>query len=63
MVVDITGVILKMARLIRDGSVKGGKSEAVKEAARKPPQKQIIIHAKDFVQMIAKVSQWKRLQE
>ncbi|CAM6106174.1 unnamed protein product [Calypogeia fissa] len=48
------GVVLKYARLTRDGSVKGGKSEAVKEAARKAPQKTFVIHAKDFVQIIAK---------
>ncbi|KAL3679895.1 hypothetical protein R1sor_022851 [Riccia sorocarpa] len=48
------GIVLKMARLIKDGSVKSGKSEAVKEAARKAPQKSLVIHAKDFVQIIAK---------
>ncbi|KAL2613176.1 hypothetical protein R1flu_024868 [Riccia fluitans] len=48
------GIVLKMARLIKDGSVKGGKSEAVKEAARKAPHKSLVIHAKDFVQIIAK---------
>jgi hypothetical protein len=50
------GVILKMARLIKDGTVKGGKSEAVKDALRKPPLKSYIIHGKDFVQIVAKVS-------
>ncbi|KAH9559096.1 hypothetical protein CY35_06G041800 [Sphagnum magellanicum] len=48
------GVVLKMARLIRDGAVKGGKSEAVKDAQRKPPSKSVLIHGKDFVQIIAK---------
>jgi hypothetical protein len=45
-----------MARLIRDGAVKGGKSEAVKDAQRKPPSKSVLIHGKDFVQIIAKVT-------
>ncbi|BBN17554.1 hypothetical protein Mp_7g15450 [Marchantia polymorpha subsp. ruderalis] len=48
------GIVLKMARLIKDGTVKGGKSDAVKEAARKAPQKTLVIPAKDFVQIIAK---------
>ncbi|CAM6047850.1 unnamed protein product [Sphagnum compactum] len=48
------GVVLKMARLIRDGAVKGGKSEAVKDAQRKPPSKSVVISGKDFVQIIAK---------
>jgi hypothetical protein len=43
-----------MARLIRDGAVKGGKSEAVKDAQRKPPSKSFLILGKDFVQIIAK---------
>lgn len=47
-----------MARLIRDGAVKGGKSEAVKDAQRKPPSKSVLIHGKDFVQIIAKVTLW-----
>jgi hypothetical protein len=50
------GVVLKMARLIRDGAVKGGKSEAVKDAQRKPPSKSFVILGKDFVQIIAKVT-------
>jgi hypothetical protein len=45
-----------MARLIRDGAVKGGKSEAVKDAQRKPPLKSVVILGKDFVQIIAKVT-------
>ncbi|KAH8945365.1 hypothetical protein BDL97_12G037600 [Sphagnum fallax] len=48
------GVVLKMARLIKDGTVKGGKSEAVKDALRKPPLKSYIILGKDFVQIVAK---------
>ncbi|CAK9198824.1 unnamed protein product [Sphagnum troendelagicum] len=48
------GVVLKMARLIKDGTVKGGKSEAVKDALRKPPLKSYIIVGKDFVQIVAK---------
>jgi hypothetical protein len=53
---DLAGVVLKMARLIKDGTVKGGKSEAVKDALRKPPLKSYIILGKDFVQIVAKVS-------
>ncbi len=52
----MAGVVLKMARLIRDGAVKGGKSEAVKDAQRKPPLKSVVILGKDFVQIIAKVT-------
>jgi hypothetical protein len=53
---DLAGVVLKMARLIKDGTVKGGKSEVVKDALRKSPLKSYIIHGKDFVQIVAKVS-------
>jgi hypothetical protein len=53
---DLAGVVLKMARLIKDGTVKGGKSEAVEDALRKPPLKSYIIVGKDFVQIVAKVS-------
>ncbi len=53
---DLAGVVLKMARLIKDGTVKGGKSEAVKDALGKPPLKSYIILGKDFVQIVAKVS-------
>lgn len=49
------GVILKMARLIREDT-EGSKGELVKEAARKPPIRTIVIQGKDFVQIIAKVS-------
>ncbi len=52
----LAGVGKKMARLIKDGIVKVGKNEAVKEALRKPPLKSYIILGKDFVQIIAKVS-------
>ncbi|KAJ7519011.1 hypothetical protein O6H91_20G019100 [Diphasiastrum complanatum] len=48
------GVVLKMARLIKDGSAKVGKSDSVKEAARRAPVKTLIIYEKDFVQIIAK---------
>eukprot|EP00897_Mesotaenium_endlicherianum_P001657 jgi/Mesen1/1519/ME000132S00454 len=46
------GVTLKMARLVRDGG--GAKSVAVKEAARKPPAKSLVVSGKDFVQILAK---------
>eukprot|EP00250_Pteridium_aquilinum_P024057 c2825_g1_i2 orf=271-2997(-) len=46
------GVVLKVARLVRDGSSKG-KVEAAKELTRKPI-KTLIIRAKDLVQIIAK---------
>lgn len=48
------GVILRMARLIKDGSIKGGKCDDVKDAANKAPIKTLIILANDLVQVIAK---------
>lgn len=48
------GVVLKMARLIKDGSIKGEKYDAVKDAASKAPIKTLIILANDLVQVIAK---------
>eukprot|EP00249_Psilotum_nudum_P015390 c25304_g2_i1 orf=1-2427(-) len=48
------GIVLKMARLTKDGFVKEGKSETLKDATRKAPVKTLIIHAKDLVQIIAK---------
>ncbi|GBG65757.1 hypothetical protein CBR_g52348 [Chara braunii] len=48
------GVVLKMARLIKGASVKGGKVEAIKDSARKAPIKMLIISSQDFVQIIAK---------
>lgn len=46
------GIILKMARMIKDGSLRGQKS--VVESVSKPPSKTFIIPAKDLVQVIAK---------
>ncbi|XP_042484590.1 polyadenylate-binding protein-interacting protein 4-like isoform X2 [Macadamia integrifolia] len=46
------GVILKMARLIKDGSFTGQKS--LSDSSSKPPSKTLIIPAKELVQIIAK---------
>ncbi|XP_043704837.1 polyadenylate-binding protein-interacting protein 4-like [Telopea speciosissima] len=46
------GVILKMARLIKDGSFRGQKS--LFDSTSKPPSKTLIIPAKELVQIIAK---------
>jgi hypothetical protein len=35
----LASVGLEMARLIKDGTVKGGKNEVMKEAVRRPPLK------------------------
>lgn len=48
------GVVLKMARLTKDGSAKGGAKDMFKDSARKAPVKTLIILAKDLVQVIAK---------
>eukprot|EP01018_Ginkgo_biloba_P010447 Gb_36727 [translate_table: standard] len=48
------GVVLKMARLTKDGSIRGGKSDPVKDAARKAPIRTLIILSKDLVQVTAK---------
>eukprot|EP00850_Spirogloea_muscicola_P005999 SM000028S10093 [mRNA] locus=s28:300268:305258:- [translate_table: standard] len=53
------GVVLRMARLTKDGgAAKGsstaGRTEVLREAARQPPIKTLVVHAKDFVQIIAK---------
>ncbi|KAK7325091.1 hypothetical protein VNO77_29167 [Canavalia gladiata] len=45
------GIILKMARLTKDGSLRGQKSGA--EFVSKPPSKILIIPAKELVQVIA----------
>lgn len=47
------GVILKMARLVREGphSVQG---DSVRQAARNPPIRTYVISGKDFVQIVAK---------
>lgn len=51
----LLGVILKMARLIKEGAhcIRG---DSVRQAARKPPIKTYVISGKDFVQIVAKVS-------
>ncbi|XP_068659380.1 polyadenylate-binding protein-interacting protein 3-like [Aristolochia californica] len=46
------GIILKMARLVKDGSLRGPKSHPV--SVSKPPSKTLIIPAKELVQIIAK---------
>ncbi|XWS18834.1 hypothetical protein CRYUN_Cryun32bG0079100 [Craigia yunnanensis] len=46
------GIILKMARLIKDGTLQGHK--AITEFVSKAPSKILIIPAKDLVQVIAK---------
>ncbi|XP_062075874.1 polyadenylate-binding protein-interacting protein 4-like [Humulus lupulus] len=46
------GIILKMARLTKDGSSRGKKSPA--ESVNKPPAKTLIIPSKELVQVIAK---------
>ncbi|XP_057977688.1 polyadenylate-binding protein-interacting protein 3-like [Malania oleifera] len=46
------GIILKMARLIKDGSLRGQK--AISESVSKAPSKILIIPAKELVQVIAK---------
>ncbi|KAM1714227.1 hypothetical protein ACFX12_024861 [Malus domestica] len=46
------GIILKMARMIKDGSVRGQKS--MTESVSKAPSKTLIIPAKELVQVIAK---------
>lgn len=51
----VLGVILKMARLVREGahSIQG---DSVRQAARNPPIRTYVISGKDFVQIVAKVS-------
>lgn len=54
----LAGVVLKMARLVREVGKDGkttAKSDAVREASRKPPMKTVYIHHGDFVQIVAKV--------
>ncbi|KAF8401054.1 hypothetical protein HHK36_014357 [Tetracentron sinense] len=46
------GIILKMARLTKDGSFRGQKS--ISDSVSKAPSKTLIIPAKDLVQVIAK---------
>ncbi|XP_062079822.1 polyadenylate-binding protein-interacting protein 4-like [Humulus lupulus] len=47
-----SGIILKMARLTKDGSSRGQKSPV--ESVSKPPAKTLIIPSKELVQVIAK---------
>ena len=49
----LLGIILKMARLIKDGSLRGQKSGA--EFVSKAPSKILIIPGKELVQVTAKV--------
>ncbi|KAG9457714.1 hypothetical protein H6P81_002222 [Aristolochia fimbriata] len=46
------GIILKMARLVKDGSLRGPKSQP--DSVSKPPSKTLVIPAKELVQVIAK---------
>eukprot|EP01018_Ginkgo_biloba_P013203 Gb_00770 [translate_table: standard] len=48
------GVVLKMARLTKDGSVKEATNDIVRDVAKRAPIKTLIIFAKDLVQVIAK---------
>lgn len=48
-----SGIILKMARLVKDGTLRGQK--AIAEFVSKAPSKILIIPAKELVQVIAKV--------
>lgn len=41
--------------MTKDTPLKGGKSAAVREAARKPPLKILNVHSEEFMQIIAKV--------
>ncbi|XP_022715224.1 polyadenylate-binding protein-interacting protein 3-like isoform X2 [Durio zibethinus] len=50
--IQTTGIILKMARLIKDGTLRGHKATA--EFVSKAPSKILIIPAKELVQVIAK---------
>lgn len=50
---SLSGVILKMARMTKDGSSRGQKSAG--ESVSKAPSKTLIIPAKELVQVIAKV--------
>lgn len=51
--VATSGIVLKMARLIKDGTLQGNK--AVTEFISKAPTKILFIPAKELVQVIAKV--------
>ncbi|CAI5466332.1 unnamed protein product, partial [Closterium sp. Yama58-4] len=49
------GVVLRMARLVRQGTgPQSTETPAVREAARKPPMKTLVVPAADLVQLIAK---------
>lgn len=49
----LPGIILKMASLIKEGTLRGPKSRY--EVVKKPPSKTFIIPADEVVQVIAKV--------
>lgn len=50
---SLSGIILKMARMTKDGSLRGQKS--VSDSVSKAPSKTLIIPSKELVQVIAKV--------
>ncbi|CAI7797072.1 unnamed protein product [Closterium sp. NIES-54] len=51
----LPGVVLRMARLVRQGTgPQSTETPAVREAARKPPVKTLVVPAVDLVQLIAK---------
>ena len=50
---SLSGIILKMARLTKDGCSRGQKSTI--ELVSKAPSKTLIIPAKELVQVLAKV--------
>ena len=50
---NFSGVVLKMARLTKDGPARGQK--AIPDSVSKAPLRTLIIPAKELVQVIAKV--------
>ena len=50
---NFSGVVLKMARLTKDGPARGQK--AISDSVSKAPSRTLIIPAKELVQVIAKV--------
>ncbi|CAI5993618.1 unnamed protein product, partial [Closterium sp. NIES-65] len=58
----LPGVVLRMARLVRQGTgPQSTETPAVREAARKPPVKTLVVPAVDLVQLIAKASSSSKL--
>ena len=49
----LPGIVLKMASLVKDGTLRGHKSRS--EFVRKPPYKTFIITGDELVQVVAKV--------